>query len=79
MTENLFRCKLSLVMKGERIPCNALVWRERPDKMREHMIDHMTQEEIDKLSDDEIRAMYIDAARIHQEGIPQDDDDAEDE
>lgn len=73
ITEDLFRCALPLIIKDQRIPCNALIWR-RPDKMREHLIDHMSEDEISALSDDEVRSAYRDASRIVQEGIPDDDE-----
>jgi hypothetical protein len=56
------------------IPCNALVWRT-PEKMREHLSAHLTSDEIAKLTDEEIRAWYTEAARIAQEGIPDNDED----
>lgn len=73
ITEDLFRCKMPLVLKGEKIPCNALVWRQA-DKMREHMLDHMTESELELLSEADLLTRYKDAARIAQEGIPDDDD-----
>ena len=72
ITEELFRCKLSLEAKGEVFPCNALVWRT-PEKMRSHLLDHMTEDDLSGLTDDQVRAMYIDAARLPQEGIPDDE------
>lgn len=73
ITEDLFRCKLPLILKGEKIPCNALVWR-KPDEMRAHMLDHYTEDEIAALDDDAVRARFMEAARVPQEGIPDDDD-----
>jgi hypothetical protein len=79
ITEELFRCKRLLIvvkeraMQETRIRCNALVWRT-PEKMREHLISHLTSDEIAKLSDAEIRELYTDAARIAQEGIPDNDE-----
>lgn len=79
ITEDLFRCKLPLVIKGQKIPCNALVWR-RPDKMREHLCDHLSEEEIAKLDDNGLQIHYSTAARIAQEGIYDDEvDSAEDD
>lgn len=78
ITEDLFRCKLPLVIQGNAIACNALVWR-RPDKMREHLCDHLSPEQIDALDDSQLQVHYANAARISQEGIYDDEAESEDD
>jgi hypothetical protein len=77
ITEDLFRCALHLVVRDvlthRKILCNALVWRT-PDKMREHLKEHLSEAEIDSLSDDQVRERYVDAQKIKQEGIPDDEE-----
>jgi hypothetical protein len=78
ITEDLFRCRLPLVIKGQKIPCNALVWR-RPDKMREHLCDHLNEAEISALDDSQLQIHYANAARIAQEGIYDDETESDDD
>lgn len=88
ITEDLFRCKLKLHVIKQRfgeydadnlsesedaIACNALVWKTNA-KMRLHLADHMSESDVDKLTDNQVRAMYVDASRIAQEGIPDNDE-----
>lgn len=73
ITEDLFRCRLPLRIGGERIACNALVWR-KSDKMREHLHEHFSEDDLFGLSETDIRGKYMDAARVPQEGIPNDED-----
>lgn len=61
ITEDLFRCQAR--------NCNALVWRT-VEAMRAHIGMH---NELENLSDVEIDQWFRDAARIAQEGIPDND------
>lgn len=60
---------------GERIKCNALVWRT-PAKMREHLSrDHgISEKTLAALDDTMLRAKFTEAHRLPQEGIPDDDE-----
>jgi hypothetical protein len=57
------------------------IWKERISELREHLCEHRKVADVDAMTDDQVRACYMDAKRIFLEGIPEDadEDDLEDE
>lgn len=79
-TDELFRCQFVDKISRSDLVCNALLWRNRPQELREHLLEHLPIDQISKMDDDTVRAWYTDAKRIYLQGIPEDiDDDQEDE
>lgn len=76
ITGELIRCAAKLILGTwirEPIPCKALVW-NTPEARREHLQEHISPDEINSMDDSQIAQWYIKAARIAQEGIPDNDD-----
>jgi hypothetical protein len=59
-----------------KIQCNKLLWVNRPEELRAHLIEHLSEKEVDSLSDDEVRSRFIEAKRSW---LPVEDDDIEDD
>ena len=75
-TDELFRCPFTDKISRSDLVCNALLWRNRPHDLREHLLTHMPEAIL--LTDDEVADKYLEAKKIYLEGIPEDIDDEED-
>lgn len=80
-TEELFRCPHIDKISRSDLVCNALLWKNRPDELRKHLAEHISLDEIGKMTDDEVTNWYVQAKRIFLAGIPEDleEGDQEDE
>jgi hypothetical protein len=78
-TEEMLRCQYVDKISKSDLVCNSLLWLNRPDDLRAHILEHLSSEEVAKKSDLEVRAWFTQAKRIFLEGIPEDSDDEEDE
>lgn len=76
-TEEMFRCQFVDKISRSDLVCNALLWKNRPAELRQHLLEHLPPEQVVKMSDDEVRQSYTDAKRIFLQGIPEDDEDYE--
>jgi hypothetical protein len=72
-TEELFRCQFTDMISRTPLVCNHLLWKNRPQELREHLQEHLTLDEVQKLSDDDVLKSYANAKKIYLEGIPEDD------
>lgn len=75
----LIRCTLVDSISRSTLICNHLVWRNRPNEAREHLLEHLALEHVSVMSDDEVFDHYINAKRIFLERAPEDDQDIPDE
>ncbi len=73
-TEEMFRCQFTDMISRSELVCNHLLWKNRPDDLREHLSLHMDSKD---LTDAQVIEHYIDAKRIHLVGIPEDCDEIE--
>jgi hypothetical protein len=73
-TQELFRCLHVTEARGRMLPCNALLWRYKPEDLREHLLEHLDENLVLSLTDQEVIQKYSDAARIHLEGVIDDSD-----
>ena len=71
-TEELFRCAHVDKISRSDLVCNSLLWKNRPDELRAHLHEHLTVDEIGKMTDDDVKKWYVDAKRIFLQGIPED-------
>lgn len=78
-TEELFRCQFIDKISRSDLVCNSLLWKNRPDELRAHLVNHLTLDQIGKMSDDEVRNWYTNAKRIFLAGIPEDDMEGDEE
>lgn len=78
-TEELFRCQFVDMISRTPLVCNHLLWRDKPQDLRNHLLEHLKVEEVQKLSDDQVRERYSDAKRIFLAGIPEDIDDEDED
>lgn len=76
-TEEMLRCQYVDKISRSDLVCNSLLWLNRPDELRAHLLEHLSSEEVAKKSNDEVRAWFTQAKRIFLEGIPEDSDDEE--
>jgi hypothetical protein len=77
-TEELFRCPCVDKISRSDLVCNSLLWRNRPDELRAHLQEHLTVDQIGKMTDAEVTKWYVDAKRIFLQGIPEDLEEDED-
>lgn len=78
-TEELFRCQFVDKISRSDLVCNCLLWKNRPAELRAHLQEHLTLDQIGKMSDDEVAKWYVDAKRIFLQGIPEDLDESDEE
>lgn len=79
-TEELFRCQFVDKISRSDLVCNSLLWKNRPDELRSHLQEHLTLDQIGRMTDDDVRKWYTDAKRIFLQGIPEDEmEDEEDD
>lgn len=74
-TDEMFRCQFTDMISRTPLICNHLLWKGKITELREHLLEHKKLEEVQAMSDDDVRACYMDAKRIFLEGIPEDDED----
>ena len=74
-TEELFRCQFTDMISRTPLVCNHLLWKSKPQELRDHLLEHMKVAEVLDLSDSQVLAKYTDAKKIYLEGIPEDCDD----
>lgn len=74
-TEEMFRCQFTDMISRTPLICNHLLWKNKPDELREHLLEHLKVEEVQCLTDDQVKQRYADAKRIFLEGIPEDEED----
>lgn len=84
-TEEMFRCQFTDMISRTALVCNHLLWRNRPDTLREHLLEHLSSDEVAALTDAQVVHKYTKAGKIYLEEIPEDswdptpeDEDAED-
>lgn len=73
-TDEMFRCQYVDKISRSDLVCNSLLWKNRDQALREHLTQHILQEEIDKLDNDQVRAWYKNAKKIYLQRIPEDGD-----
>jgi hypothetical protein len=78
-TEEMFRCQHVDKISRSDLVCNALLWKDRPRVLREHLLAHLTLDQVGKMTDDEVTRWYVEAKRIFLQGVPEDCDDEEDD
>jgi len=76
-TEELFRCQFTDMISRTPLVCNHLLWKNRPTELREHLLEHLKVEDVQKMDDSQVLACYADAKRIFLDGIPEDEDEEE--
>lgn len=75
----MVRCGFTDMISRTPLVCNHLLWRKNPDKLREHLCEHMQVDLVQKMTDYEVLQQYFDAERIFLPGIPEDDNDIDGE
>lgn len=78
-TEELFRCQHVDKISKSDLVCNALLWKNRPMELRQHLLEHLSVEKVGNMTDAQILESYTDAKRIFLQGIPEDADEDQDE
>jgi len=78
-TEEMFRCPFVDMISRTPLVCNHLLFRDKISELRDHLIQHKNVAEVQVMTDDEVRACFIDAKRIFLKGIPEDVDDEDDD
>lgn len=78
-TDELFRCQFVDMISRTPLICNHLLWRNNLPALRDHLAEHMKVEEVQVLTDTQIKEKYAEAKRIFLEHIPEDGDPEEDE
>lgn len=79
-TDELFRCCHVDKISRSDLVCNSLLWKNRPEELRAHLLEHLTPNEVAKLTDQKVIDWYVQAHFIFLEGIPEDlDDHSEDD
>jgi hypothetical protein len=78
-TEEMLRCQYVDKISRSDLVCNSLLWLNRPDELRDHLLEHLSSAEVAKKTDLEVRACFTQAKRIFLEGIPEDSDDEEED
>jgi hypothetical protein len=73
-TEEMFRCPHTDKVSRSELICGALLWRNRPEKLREHLLEHLSKQGVHAMSDDQVISWYIDAKHIMLSEIPEDTD-----
>lgn len=76
-TEEMFRCKHVDKISRSDLVCNSLLWKNRPETLRAHLLEHLKVDEVYAMDDDAVTAWYCDAKRIFLEGIPEDLDESD--
>ncbi len=74
-TDEMFRCQFVDMISRSELVCNHLLWKSRPDDLRDHLTLHMDLALVQAMSDDDVRQKYTDAKKIFLIGIPEDCDD----
>lgn len=72
-TEELFRCQFTDMISRSPLICNHLLWKSKPDKLREHLLEHMKVAEVMDLTDSQVLEKYTDAKKIFLEGVTDDE------
>lgn len=78
-TEEMFRCQHVDKISRSDLVCNSLLWRNRPQALREHLLEHLTVDQVEKMTDDEVIKWYSEAKRIFLQGIPEDCDEEDED
>lgn len=78
-TEEMFRCQHVDKISRSDLVCNSLLWKNRPETLREHLLEHLTVDQVEKMTDDEVIKWYSEAKRIFLQGIPEDCDDEDED
>ncbi len=74
-TEEMFRCQHVDKISRSDLVCNSLLWKNRPATLRAHLLEHISVDKVNKMSEDEVNSWYVNARRIFLAGIPEDLDD----
>lgn len=72
-TEELFRCQYVDKISRSDLVCNSLLWRNRPEELRAHLLEHLTLDEIGKMTDAQVANWFNPAKKIYLAGIPEDE------
>lgn len=78
-TEEMFRCQLTDMISRTPLICGHLLWKNRPEELRNHLAEHMKVEEVANLTDSEVLAQYTDAKKIFLKGVSDDPDYTDDD
>lgn len=73
-TEEMFRCQLTDMISRTPLICGHLLWKSRPDELRDHLTEHMNVEDVAKLTDSQVLERYTDAKKQFLEGVTDDPD-----
>jgi hypothetical protein len=73
-TEELFRCQYVDKISRSDLVCNALLWRNRPEELRKHLLQHLGEQEVRRMTDDQVTNWYVEAKHIMLTEIPEDSD-----
>jgi hypothetical protein len=71
-TEEMFRCQFTDMISRTPLICNHLLWKNKPDELRNHLLEHLKVEEVQDLTDAQVSEKFQNAKRIFLEGIPED-------
>lgn len=72
-TEEMFRCQLTDMISRSSLVCNHLLWKNRPDQLRDHLTEHMKVADVMDLTDSQVLERYTDAKKIYLEGVTDDE------
>lgn len=76
-TEEMFRCQFTDMISRTPLVCNHLLWKEKISELRMHLCQHKVLEDVQQMTDDQVRNCYLSAARIHMDGVTDDEPEEE--
>lgn len=72
-TEELFRCQLTDMISRTPLVCNHLLWKNKPEQLRDHLLEHLKVSEVMDLTDSQVLERYTNAKKIYLEGVTDDE------
>lgn len=79
-TEELFRCQFVTLVGHQTLVCNCLLWKNRSDELRTHLLEHFPSYLVTSLTLQQLTKCYSNASSVWIDGMPRSiDDDSPDE
>lgn len=72
ITKDLFRCTFVTKVVSDELSCGALLWKNRPQELREHLLSHLPLSAVSAMTDDQVVRCYQQAKQTVLAPMPDD-------
>jgi hypothetical protein len=72
ITEDLFRCTFVTKVISDELSCGALLWKNKPHELREHLLTHLALSVVSAMTDEQVVKCYQQAKSFTLAPMPDD-------